>query len=443
MFHQNVNLNEDHRKTNDEVNGHQNPATNTSDDSEAPQNLSDINIDCLESIFMYLSLNDLIDIHHTTKTFQRVAELVFARKYGSKTIILNIQAYQNAKIKIADKVEIVDLKTSLRLLRSFGHLISRLEAQSSLEYIKNCNILNIYINEYCADSLKSFRMIDMRSSALDGMQKSFTKVAMVQLVNCSLDQNWQHFNRWFPNMKMMALSNTACISMRFPHLESLMAFGNRTEWSESENMDILKMNPQLQHLILAVESCGRFFRNSIKYLQSIEYLQIGCCTFAFDELDDDEIHLEKLKRLNLSTFNRKDSVELTQLPILAKKLEEFAHVNKGIELKIDLIDFLMKHPSIRKLNCSSNLQCFENDTENGENLMKITKALPLLDDMEFLSTKFKANEVFRFIGECKNLKKCKLNLATQSELDKLKIYLGLKWQMRVTNGEYVELERLM
>lgn len=310
-------------------------------------NLTEMNFDCLEKIFMYLPLNDLINIFHTNKTFQQPAEWVFTRKYGSKIINLDITAYQTKEIA---SVKIADLRTSLRLLRSFGHLIEKLIVKSSLSFAKNGNILNLYINEYCADSVIYLRFRDMAENAFDGMQKVFSKATTVSLLRCSLGSNWQNFNLWFPKMRRFQLMSSDRIAMKFPHLLDLTIFPeSHSKWREFENVsEMLQLNPQLRNLTLPVGSCERFFKNSFQDLQSIEYLEIVSEEMGLIDYVGDDIRLEKLKTLKIHVFNyQEDNAISVSFPFLCKNIEKFSLKVSGYELNIDLGPFFAKHPAIK------------------------------------------------------------------------------------------------
>lgn len=95
--------------------------------------ITDINDDCLEKVFMYLSLDDLINIARTNKPLKPAADMVFQRKYAKKKINLHIvsdpkdgSVLSSPKRKNARLYIIYDFRTSFRLLGFFGHLITEL-----------------------------------------------------------------------------------------------------------------------------------------------------------------------------------------------------------------------------------------------------------------------------------------------------------------------------
>lgn len=52
--------------------------------------LTDINDDCLEKVFMHLSLDVLLNILHTNTQLKPAADMAFAQKFAKQDIIFNI-----------------------------------------------------------------------------------------------------------------------------------------------------------------------------------------------------------------------------------------------------------------------------------------------------------------------------------------------------------------
>lgn len=53
-------------------------------DESTTTKLTDINDDCLEHIFLYLSIEDLLNIAYTSKQLKPAAELAFSNNSGMK-----------------------------------------------------------------------------------------------------------------------------------------------------------------------------------------------------------------------------------------------------------------------------------------------------------------------------------------------------------------------
>lgn len=111
-----------------------------------------MNDDCLEHIFLYLSLEDLLSIVHTNKLLKTAAEFAFARNFGrGKLVVLkNIYSEKSiVKFRI-NETEKVELPNPYRLLRCFGHLISKQKIDVSHK-LCTYKVLK-YLNKYCYES---------------------------------------------------------------------------------------------------------------------------------------------------------------------------------------------------------------------------------------------------------------------------------------------------
>lgn len=112
----------------------------------------DLNIDCLEHIFGFLKMEDLLNVTDAQKIFKPIAERVIARKYLKKETIIKLNISQNTRdrlhIRSMNFIMIQDLKTSLQLLRSFGHFVLELHVLYTKDVKKSEELLR-YIYEYC------------------------------------------------------------------------------------------------------------------------------------------------------------------------------------------------------------------------------------------------------------------------------------------------------
>lgn len=118
---------------------------------ELPLQISDVADNCLLDIFEHLSLVDLLNVSDTNKRFKQLAEMVFIRKRNKMRVESRAEKFNvsiaNIGIKIirvgtrpysgrmvADDLSIVqDLKSSLQLLRCFGHHVDSLECSNIAE----------------------------------------------------------------------------------------------------------------------------------------------------------------------------------------------------------------------------------------------------------------------------------------------------------------------
>lgn len=157
--------------------------------SATPTKLTDVNIDCLQHIFNYLNLRDLLTIADANKSLRLAADEIFSRNYRKKTIFLRIMFARSIDLlEISDqKIEINDLKRSLQLIRCFGHLISKLEYDYSIDtFPKRRSEVDAYINEYCAQSLIQIEFFTITEQVFEHLKTSFENVKSVGFNYCTL-----------------------------------------------------------------------------------------------------------------------------------------------------------------------------------------------------------------------------------------------------------------
>lgn len=169
-------------------------------DANTMTKLTDVNTDCLQIVFNYLNLRDLLNIADANKHLKSAAEFVFARFFGKKTIFLRVMfAYSDDLLEMSQqKIEINALKTSLQLMRCFGALISKLEYDYSIEsFPKHRNKLDWYINEYCAESLRDIEFFTISEEVFENIEKSFLNVKSLRFNYCTLGMFFSLYRNLF------------------------------------------------------------------------------------------------------------------------------------------------------------------------------------------------------------------------------------------------------
>lgn len=178
--------------------------------------LTDLNIDCLEHVFRYLNLSELIAVADANQRLNIAAKLIFLRKYSGKTVeFQGIHLSRNRRIKFEKdnfgNIHIGDLRTCLTYLRCFGHLIAHVTfrfatGRNNLEH--ELRVID-YINEYCSGSLTE---IGIKSGPIgweEHFKKSFFKIGDVNLDRCQLGAE-EAINRIFPRMQRLVLRRCHC-----------------------------------------------------------------------------------------------------------------------------------------------------------------------------------------------------------------------------------------
>lgn len=170
--------------------------------------LTDINVDCLECLFMHMTIVDFVNIAHTNKQLKLAADLAFARKFGKKKFRFCVDSvYPNNLPEVGDEWVIVhDLQTSLRLLRCYGHLISKLELNYRKVLRPAPSKVFRYVNEFSCDSLTEITLHGIFKFAFEvAMKRPFPNVQQASFTGCHLGPRMTHFNYWYPALRRLHL----------------------------------------------------------------------------------------------------------------------------------------------------------------------------------------------------------------------------------------------
>lgn len=388
-----------------------------------PMELTELNNDCLEHIFQFLNVDDLLTIAHTNKQLKPAADLAFARKFYRKKVTTFCFGHRHW-YGVKNPFEINDLKTALRLLRCFGHLISIITVHSS---IRRTSIVVSHVNRYCHKTLVEVSFETFGHGFFGTLNNPFENAETVRFNHCNLFGNLENLNKWFPKMRNLRLyvarTEYNCTAVRFPQLQELkikvLYYMSNKEWSYIE--PIIHKNPQLRRLICHTSKTKRLLQIASKKLRSLEHLDISCNRQDF--VGDKVFDFPNLQSLKI--YCKNDMI--TTVPILPNCLTEFSwRPDHGdLDLNDALINFLMKYPSIQKVNLISGCDYgVHKPIPNEEKLMKMAEILPLLEEIDFGEFQLSADTATRFIGNCISLKRVCFKMIEQSELDRLKASLG-------------------
>lgn len=148
------------------------------DEERTAIKITEINQFCLEHIFTYLDLEDLLNVADSNKYLKLATRTPFVRNYGGKSvhidrwtkhpgvkIITKTDENKRKYYNIEKEITILDFKIIFQLLRLFGDMITDLSAFENVNVVYyNTPFVSIdvyhhilwYIYSYCRESLKKF-----------------------------------------------------------------------------------------------------------------------------------------------------------------------------------------------------------------------------------------------------------------------------------------------
>lgn len=156
--------------------------------------LTDVNYDCLEMVFKFLDLADLVNVAESSRHFIDVAHSVYRRRYRSKTVSLNLNpidsepTHDHNELKIGEGI-------AEAFFRQFGHLVSSLSFNSMPHYAVN---IEKSLLKHCADSLTALELVLCRDSNFEMLNKPLEKVEKLTITKSFLGQKLSFLNIWFP-----------------------------------------------------------------------------------------------------------------------------------------------------------------------------------------------------------------------------------------------------
>lgn len=213
--------------------------------------ITDLLDDCLEHIFKFLDIKDLLSVADSRKSFKASLDRTFRSKYIKDFCIMPSDegAYKwgVVKLKNYDREAVINFGDILKFLRCFGELISEIYFSTNLgeRYPQNQNNeLLRYMNKYCSKTLRGLSMVDAPNILL---LKPFVNVESFRLHRESGDK-WIDLERVFPKLCCLELSMESIpdyFAVHLPHLKELLLFGPNDVMKNVKKIVQLNLHVQL------------------------------------------------------------------------------------------------------------------------------------------------------------------------------------------------------
>lgn len=338
----------DQKREHDEEDGETNThnENETSEEVDGPTKITDIIDDCLEQIFKYLMLQDLINLADACKRFETPVELTFASMYKGKVVKLYPNRCSNGlePIKlVADTIQIIGLSSCLKVLRYFGNQIAKLSIQFYCLCKDQKATIAQYMNEHCAGSLNHIKIHGATEQVMVNWTKPFSNAESIELWVSDLGD----LNMWFPNMRRLVLhGKVKCIKNTFPRLEELEIFTYEYEIKKESVAEMLRLNPHLKKLRLFGGGYDKKYMKRVDiYFQSLSILHI-CCDEKFFNLNGSPIHLKSVTEFHIDLGQ---IYPMPEIPFSFSQLENFQLTMEHFGMNHKFVKFIKQNPSLTKL----------------------------------------------------------------------------------------------
>lgn len=272
-----------------------------------------LNDACLEAVFVYLNQNDLINVCETNPRFRYASEKAFTRNYGKRQIIVSM--IKNTQINTAV------LKSSLKLLQTFGHLITKLLIEFKLEEVEE---LLKSIDSNCSENVNELEFCHFGTSI---RQRNLYKNGLNK-INDFLDG----LNERFPILHHLKFEyqdkSLKCpyfknIARPITNLRSLAITGESI--SLVDIREFIDSNGQLECLTLTGQPNGNISQDFITYLDAalpqLKKLGIGSVMINGWYVKHPK-RFENLKKLTLGSLNQFVYFDTKYLSFAGENIEE-------------------------------------------------------------------------------------------------------------------------
>lgn len=402
------------------------PRPHDVEDSEiATKSITDLNSYCLDHIFNYLELIDLVNVAEANSKLKLDCKLPFVRNYRSKKVEMikyggwsTDFAYANWFRVDANYISIRNMIACLKLLRHFGHLLTNLSV--NFEDTKPAHRAEVerYIYDNCTESLIEIDFGYAELSTFSTIEKPFAKVEKVSFSDCDLGKEICEFNKWFPSMRHLYIdscnhiADLKCIENPFPNLTHLELHVNRRiqkGFQKSNVLECLRLNSNLQSLTLGNDFDGTFFELASRYLQNLHHLCIHTIhANSFNNVDP-RICFANVHDLRFCSLRNEI---ISKVPFNYDRLESCKLIAGGIQSNDE---FFSKHP-IKKLSLSTTSTIlFE---IKGEKL-QLARSLINVTEFSAKQTIFSVDEAVAFAKECSMLKLFEFRMSNQTDYEEL------------------------
>lgn len=172
--------------------------------------ITDLNDDCLESIFNYLNFDDLLNVGRSNTRFLYAARVAFKRKFSDKVQI---------KLSRDDSIPFKDVQHEIqcqRLILVFGDFISSIRItvdcyfspdsyRHNQEFVKMCERIIERIFRHSLRALVDIELIGFPKDWLNKFSKPLAGVESVAFYCCDLRDRPLLLSEIFPKLKVLKM----------------------------------------------------------------------------------------------------------------------------------------------------------------------------------------------------------------------------------------------
>lgn len=361
-----------------------------------PLKLVDINDDCLQSIFKYLSVDDLINVAEADDQLIPAAAEVFSRFHRKKQFDVVPEILRPSD----DGCQKLLMDKAKNCLTHFGQHVSDLSIQ-----FKDHREIEIerLIQKHCITSLRNLKLIFCEKNYFGAMRKPFVNVEKLAIVDSRLGLKMLHMNHWFPNLVSLELfhvnlNHPEITEVNFPQLKNLVVWDEFFELP-STVVTMVGHHPQLKSLKLRCDIDDHLLQSISEHLVQLEELTMWD---QFTGFEDHKYRFETVTKFTLNEPLLGPGTPTGTVLLVFPNLSELTF-NGFVYLNGSALNFLAECKNLSKLTCVPSIE-YPNElfSEYPEN---IVWQLPKLVQVEFCGDDFEESDLIEMLSKGKTLQR--------------------------------------
>lgn len=361
--------------------------------------LTDINDDCLQSIFEYLTLEDLVHVAEANWRFIASARAVYARNYRERKIFLNIGI-----VRFHEK-NCTEIRKDLAIpfFRHFGEKVVNL-------FVNFLNHTNTEIEQallqHCTATINTLELIVCNMNTFRSINKPFENVRELTITKSSLGQHLSLLDIWFPNLIELHLINIkpfnpVSFEVKFHQLKHLAIYNEKMTIPLTAITQMVRLNPQIKWFCLHCNYDVNCLRSIATNLQHLEELELWSPDDRFASFGKQMMHFESVISFSLIApiYRRREFV--VNMPFAFQRLEQLILIGFN-KFEGHLMSFIVQNKGIKRLYLMPTIDDWDDLTY--DDLTMIIEALPNLCTLKFCADTFTIEELIDILSIHKKLK---------------------------------------
>ncbi|KAG4077906.1 hypothetical protein HA402_013840 [Bradysia odoriphaga] len=360
--------------------------------------ITDLNYDCLYSIFKWMSIGDTIRMIDVCKKF------VEPTRWIVKKLNLQHTFYVNSCYKPS---------IPSRRIKSYGQVLSKINL-NYLTFDDSVFAVEESILEYCSE-LTELTLRNGKSASFESIKMPIAKLKMLHLDNCILGPVFSQFSKWLPQLRTLTVIkcmvlDESCIgnmATTMPALESMHLDVVRKIHFNEDNVSverytlcntdvIIKRNGHIKCFRTTSDTKPRRLLNISKSMKRLEMLEFQAVNSQFKGSSYRSINFQWVKTLVLTI----SGYERCHCPFVFDFLEE---------LKITCSSFVEPWMFFARSNQIKKLKLYMDGCRpNLSQLMAISSTWPSLIEVTMHLNGVPLGDIITFIHSISNLQRFNL-----------------------------------